>query len=270
MDLLAAGYSAALAAGRQCLFIGHRTPLASFRSGMVARGVDMETALQRDQFVLLPASRTYLGGGFFDADRMLEMLQSVVDGARVAGWAGLCGAGEVTWVADGVPGADRVLEYEFRVNELRLSAADTVVCLYEGSRLPASILGELRDVHPLVHTDEGVVINDRFAADAARAAVVPLADQLEPPIEALPCARLQEALSTHADGELPDGRADELRRHLASCPGCRRQLAQHRGLKASLARLRDATSLPRFVPLDLLRCLQAERAGPDVSPAGGR
>jgi len=237
-DLLAPIFRAALAQGCRCLFIGHRTTLPVLRDALAGRGCDVTDPLVSGQFRFLTAEETYLQGGCFDADRMLDSWGRAAVSARSDGCSGLCASGEVTWLHQRVPGSDRWLEYEYRINELDGLDQVGVMCLYDTSALPAWLGPELVKVHPFIHADGMVRPNAEFASGADLAADVPLAEDLEPAADRLPCTQLALLLSAYADGQLIRRRRDELARHLRVCEVCAEKLESYRTLKAGLASLR--------------------------------
>ena len=243
LDLLAPVFGAALASDCRCLFIADRTAPEAFTSGMVRRGCNTGEALASGQFQLLTSDRTYLRDGHFDADRMLDTVGDAIEAASEGGWGGLCGAGEVTWVHRGIPGVDRVVEYEYRLNELEGLSSAAIICLYDRERLPKRLGTELRKVHPLVHVNGTVAGSSEFVMGATRAAEVPLVEDLEPPADQLPCERLSELLSAYADGQMAPSRGDQIGRHLRTCSRCRREVETYRALKTSLTGLRTASGV---------------------------
>ena len=237
-DLLAPLFRAALAQGCRCVFIGHRTTPPMLRDALARRGCDIAEALACGQFRFLTADETYLQGGCFDADRTLDLLAQAAGSARTDGCGGLCASGEITWLHQQTPGVDRWLEYEYRINELEALPQVGVTCLYDTSTLPAWLAPELKKVHPFIHTNRTITVNAGFVSGPAHAAEVPLAEDLEPAADELPCAQLALLLSAHVDGQLIRRRRDEVARHLRACDACAQQMESYRALKANLASLR--------------------------------
>jgi len=265
-DLLAPTFSAALAQGCRCLFIGHRTTPAGLRDSLARRGCGIEEPLASGQFRFLTAEDTYLHGGCFDADRMLDLWVEAAASARAEGCSGLCASGEVTWLHQRNPGSDRWLEYEYRINELEALPEVGVTCLYDTTTLPVWLVRELRKVHPFVHTNRTVTASAEFASGGDSAAEVPLVEDLEPAADQLPCAQLQLLLSAYVDGQLVRRRRDEVARHLSACNHCAAEAESYRALKSGLASLR----VPAQAGPDLWDTVRARlRDVLDPSLAGG-
>jgi len=238
LDLVAAAFRAALSRDWRCLLIADRTASEVAVRALEGRGCEAGRALESGQLQLLTADETYTRGGYFDADRMLELVEDAACGAEDAGYRGWCGVGEVTWFGRGVPGAGRLLEYEYRLNEVEALAGTEVICLYDVATMPRWLSRELKKVHPLVHAKRRVTPNRSFAAGPTEAAEVPIVEELEPPIERLSCARLDELLSVCADGQLPADCAGRLVEHAAACRTCDDRLGFYRTLKRRLSSLR--------------------------------
>jgi hypothetical protein len=243
--LLAEAFGAALSQECRCLLIADQTPPRSFVKALGERGCDIASALETGQFVLLTADETYLQGGLFEPDRQLALWDDAIGAARKDGFAGLCASGEVTWFPRGVRGADRWLEYEYRLNFIEDRDFAGIICLY-GARggLPDSVETELIRSHPLLHVEGEMEVSKAYVGDGKRVADVPLAEELEPPADQLPCALLAELLSADADDELQPRRRDEIARHLANCPRCARAAARHADLKKALSGLRVGSDAP--------------------------
>ncbi|MGQ9732492.1 MAG: MEDS domain-containing protein [Candidatus Zipacnadales bacterium] len=235
MDLLAKAYDDSLGAGHRCFFLGDRTQPAAFVAAMANRGRDIGEAVESGQFRVLTAQETYLRGDYFDADRMLDFLDETVSSSAAEGFAGCCIAGEATWLSRGVPGVDRLLEYEYRVNSLPTRSLATFVCLYEAHSLPAWMGPELLRIHPTIHLGDSVSASRTYVEKNLSPAEIPLAEELEPPADGLPCTQIAELISAYVDGELAKRRREEIANHLRCCDDCQALLDSFHRLKVALA-----------------------------------
>ena len=259
LDLAVYSARAALLGGGSCAFIGHRTPPADFVERLRDARTDVDAALASRQLTVIPADEAYTAGGYFEADRMLGTLDRAAGHAVSAGFDGFFACGELTWLAKGVPGVDRVLEYEYRINEVESLKPAAVLCIYDGRTLPASVVRELQKSHPFEQTNGSVAANSSFSFGDEAAAEVPLAEELEPPIGEFPCERLAEVVSAHADGQLSGTRSSDLERHLVSCPRCSAEAASIGDLRRALSRL----AAPVEASAGLWEAVRARIADPD-------
>lgn len=91
---------------------------------------------------------TYLRGGRFVADEMLELVREIVSGSpRARVWANM------GWAFRDTPVAEALIDYEFRLNAVMESSGAVIVCVYEAGRYSSDVaLGVLR-VHPWIVVD---------------------------------------------------------------------------------------------------------------------
>ncbi len=92
---------------------------------------------------------TYLQGGRFDMDRMVDFVRNELEEAtrsdrkvRTVGW--------MEWVHSDPPGKERVMEYEARMNLLVPDFDCTFMCVYDLARLPGDMVVDLMATHPYV------------------------------------------------------------------------------------------------------------------------
>jgi len=93
---------------------------------------------------------TYLQEGCFSADRMLALIESVLDEADGAGYPAVRGFGEMAWALTGLPGTEQLLEYEARVNYLAPKMRNPLVCIYDVNRFSGRVLMDILNTHPKV------------------------------------------------------------------------------------------------------------------------
>lgn len=92
----------------------------------------------------------YFPMGRFDPDDMLARLREAYVQGQARGLAGARFAGEMTWALRGIPGADRILECESRINELIKEAPMTIMCQYDLNRFDGGLIYDVLNVHPVV------------------------------------------------------------------------------------------------------------------------
>jgi len=259
LGLLAPMFQAALASDCTCLYVSDRTPPATVVAYLRERGCEVQPAVESGQFVFTTADEIYLRDGHFDPDRMFDAVADAVDGALKSGRRGWCGVGELSWIGRHVPGTERVLEYEFRLNHMAELGRAAIVCLYDAGTLPPPIAAELEKVHPLSHRNGRVECSRQFAGDPDLAAELPLLENLEPPADTLPCKLLAELISAAADDELLARRHQEMDRHVAACPVCGAWARAVHGLKQQLGGLRAETPTPDEILATLRSRVQSLR-----------
>lgn len=112
-----------------------------------AFGITMPS--QQDQLTIAPAVETYCPGGRFVPQTMLDHLRDIYT-HNPAGYAGARLAAEMTWALHDIPGADRLVEYEARINDLLKTYPLTVICQYDTRKFDGATIFELLNVHPIM------------------------------------------------------------------------------------------------------------------------
>jgi hypothetical protein len=90
-------------------------------------GIDAEAALKSGQFELLNWADAYLRDGHFDQDRMLALIEEVLDGGIQQGFALTRLVADMEWALEDRPGVDDLVEYETRLNYLLPRYKDPVI-----------------------------------------------------------------------------------------------------------------------------------------------
>jgi chemotaxis family two-component system sensor kinase Cph1 len=150
-----------LSRGERCLYIcGEQTP-QQFRAELRAAGIDADAEEKRGALVLI-TKRELLKGGSFKASRMIEILAGAVADALKAGFAGLCAAGDMTWLLDEAPGSREIVEYEALLNHFYASNQALGLCQYNRNRLPAKIVDTCLATHRHIRVAGQVLLENPF------------------------------------------------------------------------------------------------------------
>jgi hypothetical protein len=165
IDYLRAG----LERGERCLYVCCEHTPDEFRAGLRAAGIDVEAEEARGALILMTKHDGHLNGGSFDPDKMISMLHGAVKDSLDAGFAGLCAAGDMSWLLDEANGSERIAEYEARLNEFYPSQKALGLCLYNRSKLPPATLDHGLATHPHVRIAGNVVLQNPFYEEPYRA-----------------------------------------------------------------------------------------------------
>jgi len=139
---------------QKVLYITDENPPELILSYLRDEGVDADAALREGRLEILSAERTYLAGGRFDPGSMVRALREAAQRARAEGYALLRGSGEMGWALRGLPGSERLLEYEAMLNSLAREEGIIALCQYDRRRFPNRALLEVLATHPLVVVGE--------------------------------------------------------------------------------------------------------------------
>ena len=116
------------------------------------------------QVQMATAEQGYYPDGRFDPDAMLARLRARYEKCLAAGLAGARIAGEMSWALRGVPGTDRIIECESRINELVKEAPITVMCQYDMRKFDGALMFEVMNVHPVMIVGGHVLRNPFYQA----------------------------------------------------------------------------------------------------------
>src|ERR1043165_8611878 len=90
-------------------------------------GIDADGASERGQLVVRRWEDAYLREGHFDQDRMLALIEEVLQGGKAQGYRITRLVANMEWALEDRPGVDDIVEYETRLNYV-LPKYDDAVC----------------------------------------------------------------------------------------------------------------------------------------------
>ena len=90
-------------------------------------GIEVTAAEHSDRFELRNWADAYLRDGHFDQDRMLALVQEVLEGGRQQGYALTRLVAHMEWALEDFPGVDDLVEYETRLNYILPRYKDPVI-----------------------------------------------------------------------------------------------------------------------------------------------
>jgi MEDS: MEthanogen/methylotroph, DcmR Sensory domain len=117
---------------------------------LTSAGIDVAAAEQSGQFELRNWADAYLRDGRFDQDRMLALLQQVLEGGREQGFVLTRMIAHMEWALEERPRVDDLVEYETRVNYMWPRYKDAVICVYDLAKFGGHIVMDMIRTHPMV------------------------------------------------------------------------------------------------------------------------
>ena len=136
--------------GEKCIYIVDDNTAARVIAEMQASGIDVQTAIESGQLAVISKQDAYVKEGYFDPELMIGFLKQSTDEAKAAGFAALRATGEMTWMLAGDPGADRLMEYEAKLNYFIPNNDALAICQYNRARFSADVIKDVISTHPLV------------------------------------------------------------------------------------------------------------------------
>ncbi len=110
----------------------------------------MTEAERKGQLEIRRWEDAYLRGGHFDQNRMLDLIEEVLTGAKAQGFPLTRLVANMEWALENRPGVDDIAEYETRLNYILPRYADAVCCTYDIARFGAHVIMDILRTHPMV------------------------------------------------------------------------------------------------------------------------
>lgn len=137
--------------GQKCIYVVDTHTADEIRGLLAEEGIDVDSAERSGQFAILSEGQAYSMGGFFDPERMIQLLIEETEKALSQGYPALRVTGEMTWVMRGYPGSDRLLEYEAKLNRDFFSRYKCLaICQYDRWKFDPEIIKGVIMTHPLL------------------------------------------------------------------------------------------------------------------------
>jgi excisionase family DNA binding protein len=149
-----------LKAGAPVIYLQHSTSSEQLMERLHAEGLPLDKLIARGLLRVLPPAQTYLLPGRFDAQRMLDFIETAIVASLEAGHKRVLMTGEMTWSLQGTPGAEQMAIYEEQLNPLvDKYPSVTIVCQYDLKRFSGDVILDALLTHPsiLVARGEGLV-----------------------------------------------------------------------------------------------------------------
>ncbi|HWE23989.1 MAG TPA: MEDS domain-containing protein [Myxococcales bacterium] len=114
-------------------------------------GIDVERAKLDGQLRVRRWDDAYLKDGFFDPDRMLNLVEGAVKEGNERGYKATRFIANMEWALEGKPGIEELVVYETRFNYV-LPKYDNIIvcCTYDVSRFGACLVMDMLRTHPMV------------------------------------------------------------------------------------------------------------------------
>lgn len=110
-------------------------------------GVPVDQKLASKQLKVLASEETYLKGGSFAAEKMLNLLEEALNDSKKAGYESVRACGDMVWALKNVPGTDELIEYEARLNLLTPKHSCSLVCMYDVNRFSGRLIADILATH---------------------------------------------------------------------------------------------------------------------------
>jgi hypothetical protein len=120
------------------------------RERLQREGVDVPGAEKAGQLQVACWEDAYLKDGYFDQDRQINLIESVLKAGKEEGFALTRLVANMEWALEDKAGVEDIVEYESRLNYVLPKYDDPVICTYDLSRFNAGVAMDILRTHPLV------------------------------------------------------------------------------------------------------------------------
>ncbi len=146
--------------GERCMCLLEEESKAAVLEGLrrADADVDVDEALESGALTFHTLEETYLRGGSFDGDEMIEFYEGVIDEATRE-YEALRIAASVGWLLEESTSIADFMAYESKVNDLFDGEDCIALCQYDRRRFPPEVLGTVIETHPHLVYDNTVCHN---------------------------------------------------------------------------------------------------------------
>ena len=138
-----------LASGERGVFFGPSESCRSVERALQDAGVPVPRETDRGALILLSDRGCCFDRGGFDANCMKDLLRRMEQQALEDGFSGLRVTWDVSWLLDGVSGAEGWIAFEAEMNEFLAGSRTCALCAYGRPRTPPERLLDVLRTHPL-------------------------------------------------------------------------------------------------------------------------
>lgn len=119
------------------------------RSRLTAAGIDVSATESRGQLEVRVWEQAYLRDGRFDQNRMIALIQEVLEAGRER-YPLTRLVAHMEWALEDRPGVADIVEYESRLNYILPRYEDPVICTYDTSQFGGDVIVAMMRTHPVV------------------------------------------------------------------------------------------------------------------------
>jgi len=148
-----------LSAGEKVAYFADTMTPEEVQNWFVNMGVNIPHNGNTEQFSIQAALNTYCPNGKFVPGDMLDTLRAYYQQAIKEEYSGVRVSGEMSWALKGIPGSERLMEYEAMVNDVLVTHPITAICQYDANCFDGATILDVLRVHPMMIVQEQIVRN---------------------------------------------------------------------------------------------------------------
>jgi hypothetical protein len=124
--------------------------------------INVSDEMAANNLVVQDSLTAYCPEGKFVPEEMLGRLKAFYNDFVAKGYQQGRVSGEMSWALKGIPGSDRLMEYEAWVNEVFKTHPITAICQYDANKFSGSLIMDVLKVHPMMVVKGQIVHNPYY------------------------------------------------------------------------------------------------------------
>lgn len=141
-------FSEGIMKNEKCIYISDEFSKKIIVEEFRNQGISLKEHIISGQFDIKCSKDVYLKKGYFDPDDTINLLKAAESKALEEGYSGVRIAGEAMWANTGLPGTEKLMEYESRLEGFFPFSKTTAICLYNEKKMGQGMLAESVHRHP--------------------------------------------------------------------------------------------------------------------------
>lgn len=109
--------------------------------------------------IVTTTKNMYYPQGYFSPEEMLARWRRLTEEAVAEGFTMLRATGETNWLAKGLPGTEKFLDYAMMLNKFFQNHPATAICQFDTKCLHGAVLMEIIKIHPLLFVNGQIMHN---------------------------------------------------------------------------------------------------------------
>ncbi len=143
--------SSGLERGEKCIYVVDANTAQEVKTILSEAGLAVERYEREGQLSIIHERDAYTREGYFDPDLMIAFLTAETEKALREGYSALRVTGEMSWALRGYSGAERILEYEAKINKDLFPLYPCVaLCQYDRWKFDPETIKGVVLTHPLL------------------------------------------------------------------------------------------------------------------------
>lgn len=131
------------------LYIADDNTSDNIKGYLADDGVDADKYIEKGQLNIITFREFYTMDGIINPENMIKTLRDEVKKAVEEGYDALRATGEMSWALRDLPGSDRLMEYETKLNEFFPKNEILAICQYDTRLFSPEILLDVLGNHPI-------------------------------------------------------------------------------------------------------------------------